>query len=351
VRNLYKSLVRDNEWFTLLITVRANQVQVRLNGQLVVDYVEAPQPGAGRKRRLGHGTFALQAHDPESHAQFRNLKVRALPDDLPNVTPTPVVDDLYREIIRLGGENFPLVDFHTHLKGGLTLDEVNAHMRLTGINHGIAVNGGIGFPITNNAGIEAFRQSMAGAPCYIALQAEGREWPTLFSREAIAKFDYVFTDSMTLTDHRGRRTRLWIKEEVDIPDKQAFMEMLVGKIETILDQEPIDLYVNPTFLPDVIAAEYDTLWTPARMQRVIDAAARNGVAIEINSRYRIPSPAFLKKAKQAGVKFSFGTNNTDRELGRLEYCLQMVKECGLTWKDMWMPKPDGQKPVQVKKAK
>jgi histidinol phosphatase-like PHP family hydrolase len=156
---------------------------------------------------------------------------------------------------------------------------------------------------------------------------------------------------MTIPDHRGKRTRLWIKEEVEIPDKQVFMDSLVANIEKIMDNEPIDIYVNSTYLPDVIAAEYDTLWTPERMQRVIAAAARNGVAIEINSRFKIPSAAFVKRAKSAGIKFTLGTNNSDKDLGRLEYSLKIVKECGLGWKDMWMPKPDGQKPVQVKGKK
>ena len=47
------------------------------------------------------------------------------------------------------------------------------------------------------------------------------------------------------------------------------MEMLVDRIEKVLNDEPIDIYVNPTFLPDCIAAEYDALWTPERMDRVI----------------------------------------------------------------------------------
>ena len=29
--------------------------------------------------------------------------------------------------------------------------------------------------------------------------------------------------------------------------------------------------------------------------------------------------------------------------------LKMIKECGLTPQDLWMPKPDGRKPVQVRK--
>jgi hypothetical protein len=42
-------------------------------------------------------------------------------------------------------------------------------------------------------------------------------------------------------------------------------------------------------------------------------------------------------AKKAGVRFAFGTNNTDRNLGRLEYCLDMVTQCGLTADDMFVP--------------
>jgi hypothetical protein len=46
------------------------------------------------------------------------------------------------------------------------------------------------------------------------------------------------------------------------------------------------------------------------------------------------------------LKFTFGTNNTDSNIGRCEYGIQMVKECGLRWQDFFVPKPDGEKPVQ-----
>ena len=65
-------------------------------------------------------------------------------------------------------------------------------------------------------------------------------------------------------------------------------------------QAPVDLYANPTYLPDVLAADYDALWTVERQERVIDAARRNGVAIEIASRLRIPHADFLRRAKAAG---------------------------------------------------
>jgi hypothetical protein len=193
--------------------------------------------------------------------------------------------------------------------------------------------------VTNDAGIHDYLKSVQGAPAFIAMQAEGREWVNLFSREAISKFDYVFTDSMTIVDDSGRRMRLWIDKEVpEITNKQAFMDMLVDRAVKILSDEPVNIYVNPTFLPSQIAKEYDQLWTEERMKKVIAAAADHGIAIEINARYRLPSAAFLKLAKAAGCKFTFGTNNGGRDVGRLDYCFQVVKEVGLQWQDMWVPK-------------
>jgi hypothetical protein len=252
-------------------------------------------------------------------------------------------DAVDAQIARLRARGFTLVDFHIHLKGGLTLDEALEKSRHSGIRYGIAANCGLKFPITADRGIEEFVKKMAGRPAYVGMQAEGREWPQLFSKEAVAKFDYVFSDAMTIVDYRGRRARLWLPAEVDIPDTQAFMELLVRTIEHILTSEPIDIYANPTYLPEVIAKQYDALWTEARTRRVIDAAAAHGVAIEISNRLRLPKPAFIKAARQAGVKFTLGTNNGDRNLGRCEYGLRMIEECGLTPEDMWLPKRRGKR--------
>ena len=169
------------------------------------------------------------------------------------------------------------------------------------------------------------------------MQAEGREWTTLFSKEAMKKFDYVFTDGSTWTNDDGKRMRLWIKEEVEIGNKQDFMDMYVDRIVGILKNEPIDIYVNPTYLPEVISDEYDELWSDERMDKVIQAAVENKIAIEINARRRIPRPTFLKRAKEAGATFAFGTNNSSAEFGNLEYCLEMIEVLGLMPDDMFMP--------------
>jgi hypothetical protein len=231
--------------------------------------------------------------------------------------------------------DFPLVDYHVHLKGDLTFEKAVEHSKQAGIKYGIAVNCGVGFPTQTDSAAMAWLESMKGSPFFLAMQAEGREWVKTFSPAVIARFDYVFTDAMTYTNASGKRVRLWIPEEVSVPDEQAFMDDLVDRIVTILNTEPIDIYVNPTFLPECIASDYNRLWTRDRMLKVIHAAARNGIAIEINNRYRIPSEKFIRLAKQQGVMFAFGTNNTDSNMGDLDYCLLMKKRIGLTRSDMF----------------
>ncbi|MCL4795283.1 MAG: DUF1080 domain-containing protein [Bryobacteraceae bacterium] len=343
IRNVYKPLARDDEWTSIRIHVAGKRIQAWVNGMMTVDFLEPSPPVLAetteRQRVIGTGTFALQCHDPESKAWFRNIRVRPLRDDAVGGGPAPVVDETYRDIITLGARNIPMVDFHTHIKGTLTLEPMLEQSRRDGIFYGIAVNCGKGFTVENDEGARKFFESMKGQPVFTAMQAEGREWTQMFSREAAALFDYIFTDSMTWTDNRGRRMRLWIKDEVGaIADASEFMETLVARAVQILDTEPVDIYVNPTFLPDVLAADYDKLWTEPRMKKVVDALKRNDVALELNDRYQLPGLAFVRMAKEAGVKFTFGTNNAGADdLKRSEYGIRMVKECELRWQDFWMP--------------
>ncbi len=339
VRNVYKALVPDDRWFTLRVRVQKPRVEVRVNGTLVVDWVEPAPPPAGEaaSQRLGRGTFALQCHDPDSRVFYRNLRVRPLPNAAPG--PGRPLDANEPRMLALGRANFPLVDLHAHLKAGLDIEQALALSRRTGMFLGIAVNGGRDMSVHDDATAAAWLDSMRGQPVFLALQAEGREWVSHFSRETRKRFDYVFTDAETWTNPAGRRMRLWIPDEVEVgPDEQAFMELLVEKTVGILESEPIDVYVNPTFLPAAIAARYDQLWTEARMTRVIEAAVKHGVAIEIGARYRIPSERFLRLAKAKGARFTFGTNNAGSgDLGDWSYPLEMQKRLELKWQDMWVP--------------
>ena len=73
---------KDNEYWTQHIIVNGRRVIVKVNDKVVVDYEEPEGKESASsefERRLGSGTFALQAHDPDSKVYFRNIKVKRLP--------------------------------------------------------------------------------------------------------------------------------------------------------------------------------------------------------------------------------------------------------------------------------
>lgn len=80
-KTLAENGIQDGEWYTQEIIVRGRRVQLKVNGKTMVDYTEPENKeafNASFERRLGEGTIALQAHDPDSVASFKNLRVTIL---------------------------------------------------------------------------------------------------------------------------------------------------------------------------------------------------------------------------------------------------------------------------------
>ena len=339
VRNLYKSMAGDEEWFPFSILVRKKNIAVQINGQDVVCYTEPDAPFRTSEylnRVLGQGGFILTGY--QGKVDFKDITITRITTDAVNPGDTlSAINEQTDPIIRLQQRNFPVIDYHVHLKG-FTMEYAHAISMNYGINYGIAPNCGIGFPITDDAGVRDFVETTKHLPFYFGMQGEGREWPTTFSAESRHLFDYVFTDAMTFTDHKGRRTRTWIKDEtfIDIPFEQ-YMDMIVDRILTVLQTEPIDIYVNPIVLPPAMQGDYDRLWTKERYEKVIKALKDNNIALEINASYKTPNFEIIRAAKVAGIKFTFGTNNANRNIGKLEYCLEAIEACGLTESDLWFP--------------
>lgn len=73
--------VEDGEWYTQHIIVKGNKVTVKVNDKTVMEYDESNdenRPDNAGAKKLDKGTFALQAHDPESVVYFRSIKVKVL---------------------------------------------------------------------------------------------------------------------------------------------------------------------------------------------------------------------------------------------------------------------------------
>jgi len=337
VRNIHYRMVEDSAWFRLSLKVVENHIFISINGHPVVDYIEPEMPFRTTRNEgmtLGAGTFALRTLFGNTGISFRNLQVTELPAAEKKRNDDP---EFVRRITELHTRYFPVVDYHVHEKGDLTLPLLMERSARLGINYGVAANCGLKFPIETDAQLEAYQASIEGLPIFKAMQAEGREWVDMFSPVLVKEFDYAFTDAMTWTNNSGTRMRLWIPEETEVGEPHDFMEQLVAQIEKVVT-EPIDIYVNPTYLPVEMAQLYDELWTDDRIDRVVQALVKNNVALEINSRLELPGSKVIARAREAGVKFALGTNNTNSEnLGRLEWALEMVDKHQLQPSDMYLP--------------
>lgn len=301
LRNIYKQLVPDGKPFRMGVAVRGKNVQIRLNGELLVDYVEPTPPvipAEGEKYRfLDHGTFALQCHNDGSKVAYKSVRVRALADDLPAYTgPAPVVDETFREIINIGRHNLPMVDYHVYLRPGLTLEEALRKSRKDGLEYGITADAS---RLRTDGAVDQWLAPLGHRPVFFGLATSDGSWTRNLSRRSANQFDYV------IADVNG-----------DNP------ETVLARVQ----QEPIDILSGFPSVPKERATE------------LISALASNKVAVELNSVRRTPGRELILQAKEAGCKFAFGTANANAaELRRCEYGLQMVEDCRLDWHHFFTP--------------
>ena len=81
VKDVNPAPAKDGDWFNYEIRVKGKKITIKINGKTTSSWTEVPNaphlksmPG----RKLGSGTFALQAHDPKSVVHYRNIRVKPL---------------------------------------------------------------------------------------------------------------------------------------------------------------------------------------------------------------------------------------------------------------------------------
>ena len=234
--------------------------------------------------------------------------------------------------------DFPLMDLHVHRSNTLTIDDIVAKSKETGIRFGVMENINAR-SMSNNEQMKAYIDSLRPHPVYIGLQPMELGWSKNFSPEVIAQADYVTMDPQVVPNGNtyGETISVWVYASY-IDDPEYFMESNMKHYMNILTgDDPINIFGCPFFLPASIERLYDKLWTKARLQQVIDALLARNIAIEINDLMRVPHEEFILTAKSAGVKFTFGSDTRNQQTGRLDYCKYIAEKCKLTRDDFFIP--------------
>jgi histidinol phosphatase-like PHP family hydrolase len=238
----------------------------------------------------------------------------------------------------------PPEDLHVHLDNS-TIDKVLELSIERGVVFGIVEHAGTkenDYPVmlSNDEELQRYIEMLKDKPVYRGVQAEWIDWSSCFSKKMLARLDFVLMDAMTFPGKDGRRVKLWEKDvesRVEMADRQAFMDRYVDWYVEIIEKQPIDILGNCSWLPRPLGDDYEAYWTPRRIRKVVNAAVEHQVALEINSKLKLPKRYFLEIAKASGAKFTFGSNGRYPDMGKLEYPLEMARELHLCKEDMFTP--------------
>jgi len=242
------------------------------------------------------------------------------------------------DIEALAARDIPFIDFHVHLRGGMTVEKALARQESPGIKIGVLKNIGAGWPIETDDQLRAFLDKTTGKGVYVGLQVNDRDWHTKHSRALLDRCDFILGDTMIMPmpDDSSPPVKLFKPDQFTITNPEAWMKRYVHLNLKVL-AEPITILANPTWLPKPVEDRYDELWTDQRMKKIIAAAVSNNVALEINAGSGYPSERFIRMAKKMGAKFSFGTNNFDDKPIDMSRCFAAIAKYGLVKDDLYVP--------------
>lgn len=237
--------------------------------------------------------------------------------------------------------SFPIIDLHVHLTKDFTIEKVLEIAEKSHVKFGI-VDHPVSWAIKDDNDLEKHIQNLRKYPVYIGLQPTYLGWSKNYSAELISQLDYILMDPQMVPMGNGDTWRIW-EFDTYIDDTEDFMKRYMDYALEVLNTEPISIFAWPLFLPVCIARDYYKLWTDDRMQQIITAAKKRNIAIEINDMAHTPHEEFILKAKAQGIKFTFGSDSRNNNVGRLAYCKRIAQKCNLKEADFYVPKMAGVK--------
>jgi histidinol phosphatase-like PHP family hydrolase len=237
--------------------------------------------------------------------------------------------EMLQQVARLKARGIPLIDYHIHLRGGMTAEKAFDWAQKTGIRSGVLENHGRVWTLSDDDKLKAFIEDARRFPdLLVGIQVNDRDWYQMIAPEVRAKLDFVLADTMIMDGQR-----LWFEGEYEIADEDAWLERYLVHTMTVVN-EPITILANPTYLPNKIAHRYDDFWTEERMVRLISAAVLNNVALEIQSDTEFPNKKFIELAIANGAKITIGRNNHDDRQNELKRSLDWLEELNVIPENM-----------------
>ncbi len=155
--------------------------------------------------------------------------------------------------------------------------------------------------------LAAYLDELEKYPVYRAVEMDlGQQLPV--SPENAARLDYRIGSMHNVVTEAGERFTVSYNQEPK-EGYGRYMELYLAAFTRDVLAGTVQMIGHPTHLPEVPSGAQERLWTPERRRTYIEAAVASGVALEISTRYNVPSPVFMREALDAGVRFAVGSDS------------------------------------------
>lgn len=241
-------------------------------------------------------------------------------------------------------------DLHVHTTmsdGLLALDEVVSLARERGVHIGIADHvstRNAGAFVANEAELRRYLSAIEAAP---VLRSGEFCWCDDFWKmmpdELMARFDYRIGSNHGWVLPDGSFASPWLTA-LPAPWKarpQELMDSMVSNLCKMVRTMPIHIAAHATLMPPAlfcIEGDVHAWWTPEREDLFVEALVESGVALEISNRYELPHDRLLSKAREAGARFSLGSDgHSADQIARLGWAVDTARRVGITGTDLFVP--------------
>lgn len=241
-------------------------------------------------------------------------------------------------------------DLHCHTDmsdGHLSLERVVEVARSRGVHVGIADHVSTRNPgmfVATVGEVRDYLDAIEGAPVFRS--AEFCWCDTLWRDlpdEVMERFDYRIGSNHGFWLPDGSVGSPWWEVLPPPWDErpQELMELMARNLCDMVRTMPIHIAAHSTFMPPAfreLEPDVHAWWTEEREDRYVDALRESGVALEISNRYRLPHDRLLRKAKEAGVRFSLGSDgHSERQVAALDWAAETARRMGITDGEMFVP--------------
>jgi histidinol phosphatase-like PHP family hydrolase len=226
-------------------------------------------------------------------------------------------------------------DLHIHSTfsdGKTELPRIAAIAREAGMEIGIADHCGPGsFQLESDARFERYFDALLRYPVYRSVELDlGRG--IAVSLENLQRCDYLIGGVHSLDG------RDFFDSSLAWDDLENLKDGMLATIEQKARIFGFDILAHPGLLPVNLRSRSAEILDARWDERLIELALRHGFALELSSRWQVPLPSTVKRAKAAGVKFSFGSDaHHPEQVCRLDFSQALAAECGLAAADLFWP--------------